>query len=215
VLGYGELLQGRWTALTDAERRNRVDRIVEAANRQHMLIENLLRVSRIETSSPSLRREPIRLVDVVGRATRAVQGSYPGQRIEATGPWNAVAMADPPHTEQILVNLIDNAAKYSAEGRPIEVTWVQEAEMVALRVRDGGPGIPVEGRDILFSRFGRVPGSLMRSGHVGTGLGLYLSRTFAEAMGGSLELESTGPTGSVFCLRVPANLEATRIQPNL
>ena len=75
--------------------------------------------------------------------------------------------------------------------------------MVVVRVRDHGPGIPEEGRSILFSRFGRVPGSRMRAGHVGTGLGLYLGRAYAEAMGGTLDLESTGEEGSTFCLRLP------------
>jgi signal transduction histidine kinase len=209
MLGYGELLQGHWDELSDAQRRDRIDRMVGAANRQHKLIENLLRVSRIDSNSPAPRREPIRLADVVARAARVVQSSYPGQRIDAVGPTDVVATADPQHTEQIVTNLLDNAAKYSEEGQPIHVAWELEAGMVALRVRDGGAGIPSEGRDILFSRFGRVPGSRMRAGHVGTGLGLYLSRTFAEAMGGTLDLESTSPTGSVFCLRLPLRAETT------
>jgi signal transduction histidine kinase len=77
--------------------------------------------------------------------------------------------------------------------------------MVVVRVVDQGSGVPEEGRDQLFTRFGRVPGSRMRAGHVGTGLGLYLSREMAEAMGGGLDLETTGSTGSVFRLRLVAH----------
>jgi signal transduction histidine kinase len=72
-----------------------------------------------------------------------------------------------------------------------------------IRVHDRGPGIPEEGLERLFTRFGRVPGSPIRSGRVGTGLGLYLSRQLAEAMAGSLVLEATGPEGSTFALRLP------------
>jgi len=75
-------------------------------------------------------------------------------------------------------------------------------------VRDRGPGIPEAHRGVLFTRFGRVPGSRIRAGHVGTGLGLYLSRQLAEAMGGTLDLEATGPQGSTFALRLPLAAEA-------
>lgn len=67
---------------------------------------------------------------------------------------------------------------------------------VVVRVRDAGRGIGEEGRARLFTRFGRLPGSRIRAGHVGTGMGLYLSRLLARAMGGELDLETTGPDGS-------------------
>ena len=102
------------------------------------LIENLLRVSRIDSNSPAPRREPVRLAEVVARAARVVQGSYPGQRIDTVGPPTAIVTADPQHTERLLTNLLDNAAKYSEEGSPIHVAWELEAGMVALRVRDSG-----------------------------------------------------------------------------
>ncbi len=69
-------------------------------------------------------------------------------------------------------------------------------------MRDHGPGIPAQGQHILFSRFGRVPGSRLRTGHVGTGLGLLLGRAYSETMGGSLDLESAGERGSTFRLRL-------------
>jgi signal transduction histidine kinase len=105
---------------------------------------------------------------------------------------------------QVLTNLLDNAAKYSPEGSPISISWRAEGNMVVTRVRDQGPGVPVEGREHLFTRFGRIPGIVPRSGRVSTGLGLYLSRRLAKAMGGDLDLELTGPQGSIFRLRLPA-----------
>jgi signal transduction histidine kinase len=99
--------------------------------------------------------------------------------------------------------MMDNAAKYSPEGSPIIVWWGPEDDNGSLRVLDRGPGVPPHGRELLFSRFGRVPGSRMRAGRVGTGLGLYLGRGLAKAMGGDLDLESTGGEGSTFRLRLP------------
>jgi len=206
VLGYGELLQYRWDSLSDERRRASVDHIVEAANRQHKLIENLLHISRIESDAPALRREPVCLAQAATSAAANVKGNYPNQRIDLAGPQDLAALADGSHVEQILTNLLDNAAKYSPEGSPISISWELEGEAAVVRVRDAGPGIPAEGRSILFTRFGRVPGSRIRAGRVGTGLGLFLGREFTEAMGGTLDLESTGNTGSTFCLRLPACL---------
>jgi signal transduction histidine kinase len=83
------------------------------------------------------------------------------------------------------------------------VGWERQGSQVAVRVRDHGSGIPLNGRDYLFSRFGRVPGSRTRAGRVGTGLGLHLGRHIAGAMGGSLDLEHSAPEGSVFRLCLP------------
>ena len=207
VLGYAEILEGRWRDLSDEQRCQRVQRIVVAANRLKRLINDLLRVSTVEAAATAFTRQPIVVREVAARAMEVVNASYASQVIDATGELDLRALADPSHTEQILINLLDNAAKYSEEGSPIEISWVREDQMVAVRVRDHGSGIPEAGRDILFSRFGRVAGSRMRAGRVGTGLGLYLGREYAEAMGGSLELDRSGPDGSEFSLRLPVCTE--------
>jgi signal transduction histidine kinase len=111
--------------------------------------------------------------------------------------------ADPGRVVQVLANLLDNAAKYSPEGSVIAVSWAQEDAHVAVRVRDHGSGIPDRGSHLLFTRFGRIAGIPIRAGRLATGLGLYVSRSLAQAMGGEIDLESTGPSGSVFRLRLP------------
>jgi signal transduction histidine kinase len=202
VLGYAEMLDGRWSRLTDGQRRLHLHRIVVAANRQKRLIDDLLRVSTLEAERLAVHMQEVALLEVVAQAMDVVNTSYPDQPIDAVGPPDLTVMADASLVEQVLINLIDNAAKYSDEGSAIEVCWAEEDWMAVVRVRDHGPGIPEEGHSILFSRFGRVPGSRMRAGRVGTGLGLYLGRAYAEAMGGTLDLESTGAEGSTFCLRL-------------
>jgi signal transduction histidine kinase len=203
VLGYAELLEGHWTRFDDAQRYLNVQRILLAANRQKRLIDDLLHVSTIEAERLSVKREQVNIAAIVAHAVSVVNASYAGQPFNVSGPPDLAALADASYMEQVLANLLDNAAKYSDEGSPIEVAWAREKNLVVVRVRDHGPGIAEQGRDSLFSRFGRMPGSRMRAGRVGTGLGLYLGREHAMAMGGTLDLESTGEGGSTFCLRLP------------
>ncbi len=206
IVGYGELLQAHWDQLGDAMRRDRLGRIVAAANRQKRLVDDLLLVSRLDTQRLSLRVQAVHLASVIDRAAQEIAGAYAQQRFELLGPAELQARADPDRTAQIIANLLDNAAKYSHEGTRITVTWQGAGDAVVVRVADQGSGIPEASRELLFTRFGRVPGSQVRSGHVGTGLGLYLGRDLARAMGGDLEVESTGPEGTVFRLRLPAVL---------
>jgi signal transduction histidine kinase len=112
-------------------------------------------------------------------------------------------LADPARLVQVLTNILDNAAKYSPEGSAIEVRWHVDAKRATVHVRDHGPGIPAEARQRLFTRFGRLPGSVMRAGRSGTGLGLFLARQLTGAMGGSLDLADSGPHGSTFRLQLP------------
>jgi PAS domain S-box-containing protein len=88
---------------------------------------------------------------------------------------------------------VDSIGRQIAQGRSV-------FQLETVRRHKNGQDIDVL---LTVSRFGRVPGSRMRAGHVGTGLGLFLGRAYAEAMSGKLELESTGPGGSVFSLRLP------------
>jgi signal transduction histidine kinase len=203
IIGYGELLEAHWDAFDDAQRRKRISSIVSAGNRLQRLVSDLLLLNQLETEVLVPHCRPVQLAPLIRQAVEEVQGSYVGQTVDLTGPDAARIHADPDRTLQILANLIDNAAKYSPEGRPIDVLWEVAGSDVVVRVRDWGSGLSGEGREHLFTRFGRVPGSKVRAGHVGTGLGLYLGRLLAKAMGGDLDLEATGPQGSVFCLRLP------------
>lgn len=204
IVGVTEMLQVRWPELSDGARLEKVTRIAAAAGRQSQLVADLLLLSRIEGDALLLNRAVEAVAPLARRAVAAVQATYGGQRIEVTGPERLSALVDGERVLQVLINLLDNAAKHSQVGSAIEISWAAEADAVVVRVRDRGLGIPEESRPQLFTRFGRVPGSGIRAGRVGTGLGLYLSRELARAMGGELELEATGPDGSTFRLVLPA-----------
>jgi signal transduction histidine kinase len=203
IIGYADLLQTHWARFDDAARLDWISRISRSARRQQRMVEELLLLSRIELGVAVSAKEPAPLANLVARAADDVRASYHGQLIDTHGPPNLMVLADSDRTVQILVNLLDNAAKYSPEGAPIEVTWARAGTQAEVLVRDWGSGIPAEGRERLFTQFGRVQGSQIRDGHIGTGLGLYLGRGLARAMGGELDLAETGPDGTVFRLLLP------------
>jgi signal transduction histidine kinase len=203
IIGFGELLQARWHSLSDTHRLQRINDIVVAANRQKQLVDDLLLLSKLDVDSLGTSCDDVLLLTLLQRAAAEVQASYGAQQIMLIGDEGVRIYADPSRTVQVLTNLLDNAAKYSPDGSPVTLAWLVEGDRAVIRVIDQGSGIPEQGRRQLFTRFGRVPGSTMRAGRVGTGLGLYLSRRLAEIMGGDLDLETTGPEGSTFRLRLP------------
>ena len=204
ILGYAELLEERWDQIDEKVRRERVHRIVGAANRQLKLVEELLLLSRLGAGELEIQSLACPVAALAQRAIAELEGIYRQQQVLVAGGAGTMILADWGRALQIIVNLLDNAAKYSPEGSPVRLTWQEEGGMVAIRVQDGGLGVPEQGRERLFSRFGRLPGSQTRAGRVGTGLGLYLSRHLAEAMDGTLDLEASGADGSTFRLRLPA-----------
>jgi two-component system OmpR family sensor kinase len=101
---------------------------------------------------------------------------------------------------QVIANLIENAVKYSPSGLPVDVRAATVDGAVVVDVSDHGPGIPNEDQSLIFEKFGRA-----RTGKLlpGTGLGLFIARSIAEAHGGSLEVRSAPAEGATFTLALP------------
>ena len=101
---------------------------------------------------------------------------------------------------QLLWNLLTNAVKYTVAGDEVEVAAANDNGVVAVSVRDHGPGIPPESQQLIFEKFGRVSQAAAKPG---AGLGLFIARSIAEAHGGTLEVESEAGAGATFILRLP------------
>jgi signal transduction histidine kinase len=112
----------------------------------------------------------------------------------------------------IVMNLVENAAKYSPPGSEIDVDLRREGDGVIVSVRDRGPGIPAEHRDRIFERFYQVDSSNTRAAG-GTGLGLYIAASCAKDIGGRLWLERSDARGSEFCVQLPATPEIDAVDP--
>ena len=123
-------------------------------------------------------------------------------RLEQNGA-STLALADEDKLRQVLVNLVDNAVKYSPDGGEVTVELGARGDRVRVAVRDGGLGIPPGERERIFEKFYRLDPSLTR-GVGGSGLGLYISRELVSRMGGTLTVDSRPGDGATFLLELPA-----------
>lgn len=200
IKGYAEaLLDGLVTA--DPQRAIAfVEIIRNHIERQAELIGNLLTLSELESEEFTLDLLPL---DLDGAVRRAVTFLGPhaierGTSVQVTGFAGLPAvLIDPGRIEQVLVNLLDNAIKYTPAGGNIEITAVAEPERVVVTVRDNGPGIPPQSRPRVFERFYRVDEGRSRE-EGGNGLGLAIVKHIVQLHGGTVWVESTPGKGSAF-----------------
>jgi PAS domain S-box-containing protein len=171
------------------------------------LVDDLLDVSRIMRGKIELRKEPVDLADVVARAVEAAQPVIEsrGQELTVRLPPEPVRLeADPVRLAQVVGNLLNDSAKFTAGAGRIELTAAREGEEVVVRVRDTGVGIPTDLLPQVFDAFVQADRSLDRS-QGGLGIGLTLVRRLVELHGGRVEAHSAGPgRGSEFVVRLPA-----------
>jgi two-component system OmpR family sensor kinase len=175
------------------------------------LIGDVLDTSRIEAGTFTYRFSD---VDVAALVHEAVAAAAVGQdEVPVTAevaPSVPSVRGDADRLRQVLTNLIDNAVKYSPEGSPVEVRVAPYDGVVDISVADRGPGIAPADRRLIFEKFGRVSGGGSKPG---TGLGLFIARSIAQAHGGTLEVTSTPGRGATFTLRLPTGRESATLEP--
>jgi PAS domain S-box-containing protein len=205
IKGYTDLLRKRGDKLTPEKRAECLDIIADRVGHLGRLVEDLLLASRI--SEPHAPRQNVSLesVDLVALTSRACGDfTHTSQQITVHAPDVAVPVAcDAMRAVQVITNLISNATKYSAADSQIEVTVTEAVDgMASIVVRDSGRGIPVDQLDRIFEKFHRVEDPMLMTTS-GTGLGLFIARQLATAMGGDLTVVSTLGAGAAFTLRLP------------
>jgi PAS domain S-box-containing protein len=176
------------------------------------MVDDLLDVSRITRGRIQLRREA---VDLAAAARHALDSVRPlvetqGHRLTVSLPGESIHVeADPTRLEQVLVNLLNNAAKYTRPGGEIALIAERDGDEAVIRVRDNGIGIPPELLPKVFDLFTQIDATLDRS-QGGLGIGLTLVKNLVELHGGRVEARSEGPDrGSEFIVRLPALAKAS------
>jgi len=181
-----------------------IDGLHRNAERLARILADLLDLSRLDAGQYRLEVAPVAVRAVTEQSLTAVepQAKQRGVDVRVDIPDSLAAMADAKALDQIMVNLLDNAVKYTtAQGH----VWAMARELpdaVRIEVRDDGPGIADKHRERVFERFYRADPSRSREAG-GTGLGLSIVKHLVESMGGEVGVEPNEPRGSTFWLRLP------------
>jgi len=204
VIGAARTLQDRWRMLTAPQRESFLALIGDETARLAELVADVLDTSRIEAGTFTYRFEEVDLDRVVDEAVETAVLAQQEVPVVASvrGALPAIR-GDRARLRQVLGNLIENAVKYSPEGGEVRIAAAAANGAVLIAVRDAGPGIPRDQQGRIFEKFGRA--EVEGGSKPGTGLGLFIARSIAEAHGGSLEVSSGAEPGSTFTLTLPTD----------
>ena len=202
VIGAARTLEQRWRQLTPDQRESFLGLIADETSRLAALIGDVLDTSRIEAGTFSYTFDDVDVAALVQETAETAQVGQDEVRVRASVPGRLPAVrGDRARLRQVLVNLIENAVKYSTAGDEIEVAAAATNGKVHVSVRDSGPGIAPEHQRLIFEKFGRA--NVGGAGKPGTGLGLFIARSIAEAHGGSVEVDSSPGHGATFTMTLP------------
>lgn len=203
VQGYLESTLRRGHNLT-APQREGLEIAAAEARRTTRLLSQMLDLARLNNGQETLFLEPAELEDIVHRAVVAVTTTNPqaGDRLRVAIDAPAVARVDAQKLSLALVELIDNALRYGDPHQPVQIDLSTQANWATIQVKDQGIGIPNACQEDIFDPFYRVDTARSRCSG-GTGLGLTLTRSLVEAMGGQVSVQSQPGQGSVFTLHLP------------
>jgi len=211
---YAELLlreEQEELQLPAATRRQALERLDGVCERLARLVRSLLGASRIQAGGLELARLPFDIISLVARVTEEIAESNDGHDVVLrTRPARLVtALGDAERVEDVLVNLLVNATKYSPPGSSVYVDVLEEDGQIEVVVSDEGPGVPEEEQSLVFERFTRG----RRTSGGGVGLGLYIARAYVEAMGGTIGIRSSPGKGASFWFRLPAARARAAVEP--
>jgi PAS domain S-box-containing protein len=206
IKGWAQTLLNRGERLTDDQRRTAVQSILTQAQRLEALVLNILESARVEAG----QAEAVDTVDVTAIVSRVVDDvlvARPDRVIRVSPRQRPMQVCGSAvWVERALANLVANAVKYSPDESPVDVVVAAEGGVVSVSVTDLGPGISRDAQERIFERFERLEESRKQTG---TGLGLYITRRLARAMGGDVALSSVPGAGSTFVLTLPSAAHST------
>jgi two-component system sensor histidine kinase KdpD len=207
ILGSASALSNQQAGLEESGRAELLRTIREEAERLNRFIANLLDMTRLESGAIEPRADFVDLGDIVGSAIQRASGVLANHDVRVHIAANLPMLKlDPVLFEQVIFNLLDNAAKYAPPGTAIELSAVHEGNLVRLTIADEGDGIPPGDLERIFDKFYRVQAADRK--RAGTGLGLAICRGFVEAMGGTIRASNRSDRrGALLTITLPVPAE--------
>ncbi len=200
IAGSAESLMALGEAATPEVRRSLEENIAQEASRLERLVDNLLRIAALESGSVVPDIKPIPFEDVVGSVLARLDAMLAGHEVRLRIPDDLPPIPmDEVLMEQVLLNLLENAAKHTPPGTGILVSAAVRGHKAVIEVRDEGPGLPPGDPEKLFERFQRGD----RASTSGYGLGLAICRAVVKAHGGSITADRNRPAGAAFTITLP------------
>ena len=201
IIGSAQTLRDRWRELSPEQRQAFLALIADETDRLSALIVDVLDTSRIEAGTFTYSFTQVAMDELVRESVASAQAAQDevSVRAEVAAPLPSIR-GDRERLKQVLLNLIDNAVKYSPAGEEVVVSARADDGRLRVDVRDRGPGIDPADRRVIFEKFGRANHGEAKPG---TGLGLFIARSIAEAHGGTLEVAPAQGPGATLSLELP------------
>jgi len=213
VYGSVRTLLEREDSLDEAQRRRLLRVIAQESDHLAQIVDQLLVAAQIDRGQLNLNETECDVAELCSSVVDAAETRKPDSiELDFVAPTQTRPLrCDPPRLKQVLVNLVENAIKYSPEGGRIEVRVSDFTDRVRIDVLDQGLGIPPSEQGRIFEKFYRLDAD-MTLGVGGSGLGLYISREIVEQMGGILSVRSRRGTGSTFTVTLPRIRTAAQLE---
>ena len=201
ITGAGTALRDDRGRLGPVQRAELLDTICAEAERMERLVGNLLDMTRVESGGLELKREWVPVEEIVGSVLTRLEQRIADRRVVMHLAEDLpLVSVDPVLFEQVFVNLIDNALKYTPPESPIEIGAAVRGPLVEIEVADRGPGLPEGAENKVFEKFFRGGA---HPGQGGVGLGLPICRGVVQAHGGTIEAARRPDGGTSFVIRLP------------
>ncbi len=207
IRGFSQTMLTSWDKLDDESKKKFLNIIVEQSNRLINLVENMLSVTKLQNSKENLIYKEIQIKPVIEMISSIVKNQYKDKKINIEIPnTTPTILADKDKFQQIMTNLIENAAKYGDDNTTITVKAYINKDMVSIKVTNQGIEIPKEDYEKIFTKFSRIDNPLTRKVQ-GSGLGLYITKNLVEKMQGQISVQSENHK-TTFEVNLPAaNIE--------
>ncbi len=205
IRGFAETLLSSYDKLTPEQREKFLLIIKDQSNRLINLVENLLTVSKMQSDKELMVYKAVDVIPVIESCIQIIKNQYKTHQYECNFEKNIPKiLVDSDKLQQILINLLDNASKYSSENSIVTVIVKQnyDEDLVIITVKDQGAGIKEEDITKIFNKFSRIDSPLTRKIQ-GNGLGLFITKTLVEKMQGKIDVKSS-PLGSEFIITFKA-----------